>query len=72
MKAQMVAVNSTAIQSVAFNERKSKLHIVFNNGTRYVYSDVPFKTVMKLLAADSIGRFFNYNIRNQFNFVCRG
>jgi hypothetical protein len=72
MKAQLVPVNSSAIASVAYNERKNTLHVVFNSGTRYVYKDVPFVVVMSMLAADSIGRYFVYNVRNVYSFSRKG
>jgi hypothetical protein len=39
------------------------------NGTYYHYCDIDGETVTGLLHADSIGRFFNANIKGQFD--CR-
>ena len=72
MKTQRVAVNSAAIQSVGYNDRKDKLHIVFTNGSRYVYNDVPVIIALQLVAADSIGKFFNRNIRGIYSFTRKG
>jgi hypothetical protein len=72
MKAKLVAVNSSAILSVAYNEKKQTMHLVFVSGVRYVYANVPFIVVMQLLAAPSIGRFFNAVIRPSYSYKRKG
>jgi hypothetical protein len=72
MKTTLVPVNSSAIQSVAFNTKKNTLHVVFTSGVRYVYKNVPVAVALSLVAAESIGRYFVKNVRNSYIFSRKG
>ena len=72
MKTQRVAVNSAAIESVGYNGKKAKLHIVFTSGGRYVYDEVPSEVALSLVNANSIGRYFVREIRNVYAFSRKG
>jgi hypothetical protein len=60
----MKKVKSSAINSVG--HRDDVLDIEFKSGRRFSYSDVPKRVYDELMDADSIGRYFNLNIRNHY------
>lgn len=61
---------SSAIYSVGYSQNKQEMEITFQGTGRrtYIYNDVPFGTVMRLLAATSLGNFYNTNVRNAFTY----
>ena len=66
LKPTMTPVVSSNIASVGYNEDEKLLFIQFNNGSVYSYVDVPADLVEKLHAAESVGSFFNANIKTKF------
>jgi hypothetical protein len=42
--------------------------VEFQSGEVYQYLDVPAELVLELLEADSLGRYFNAQIRPKFKF----
>lgn len=61
-----VAVKSSVIATVAYDEEAKTLDIEFRSGAVYRYAGVPADIFQKLLAAGSKGRFFGGHIRNHF------
>jgi hypothetical protein len=58
---------TTATQSIVdFNYEASRLKIVFSNGSVYEYISVPKATYIKMINADSPGRFAKRHIFNEF------
>lgn len=46
-----------------------ELEIVFRNGSRYVYHDVPMSSVIDLTTSESVGRRFNsLNIATKYKY----
>jgi hypothetical protein len=65
----MTHVQSSAIDSLDYDERTHSLRATFrSSGRRYVYRNVPQYLYDALLFADSIGAFFNAHIRDRFPF----
>jgi hypothetical protein len=62
------AVKSSELRWVGYEESALLLEVEFHSGEVYRYFDVPARLVLKLLRADSIGRFFNAHIRPKFAF----
>ena len=60
------SVDSSAISSVGYDERKSMLEVEFQSGSVYDYLEVPPKVWKDFLKAPSKGRFFSQRIRGQF------
>ena len=58
--------DSTAIQDIDYDEERSKLLVRFQSGERYVYVGVPGEVHRSFLDADSKGRFFQAEIRDQY------
>jgi len=64
-----VAIESTTLSTVAYDDATSVLDIEFKHGGSYRYFMVPRRTYDALLAAESKGRFFNHAIRGRFAFT---
>ena len=59
-------INSTAIEFCSSNAEEQTLTVRFHNGSAVTYLGVDQDTVQELLNAPSVGRFYNQNIRGQF------
>jgi hypothetical protein len=61
---------STMLRAVSYAPSRRELRVRFVNGAIYLYFDVPPEVVEELLSAEtgSPGRFFNENIRDEFDF----
>ena len=56
-------VSSSSIAQVGYRPSESTLGIRFRNGREYWYFDVAAVVFEELSAAESIGQYFNRNIR---------
>ena len=61
-------VNSDAISDIRYDEERAKLFVRFNDGDEYVYVGVPGEVHRSFVDADSKGRFFAFEIRDQYPF----
>lgn len=61
-------VKSSNLDWVAYDKDTKTLYIQFLSGGLYSYSDVPEEIFTGLLNADSKGKFFWKNIRNNSSF----
>jgi hypothetical protein len=62
-----VPVESSVLASVLYLRHLRLLEIEFHSGLLYQYFDVPQRSYMELLAAESKGAYFNAHIRNRFS-----
>lgn len=60
-------VNSSVMTEIGYDRKTATLEVLFTNDTLYQYFDVPEELYEELLAAPSIGQFFNSNIRGRFS-----
>ena len=58
--------DSTAIQAIDYDDERAKLFVRFACGERYVYVGVPGEVHRSFLDADSKGRLFQSEIRDQY------
>lgn len=61
-----VAVESSALVQVAYDNQRAILHVEFRDGAVYQYWGVPLRIYQDLLRADSKGAYFNHHIRSPF------
>lgn len=61
-----LSVRSSGLRSVGYDERSSMLEVEFQNGHVYRYFAVPKAKYDALLSANSVGAYFNANIRERF------
>jgi hypothetical protein len=65
----MAYVQSSALEQVFYDQETHTLRATFRENHRtYVYEDVPQEIYDGLIFADSLGRYFNAYIRDQFPF----
>jgi hypothetical protein len=57
---------SSLLTHIDYNKEDKKLNVVFKNGGKYTYLDVPEDKYKELEKAESIGKYFLSNIRGQF------
>ena len=57
------------MRSVGYEAKSRILEIEFDSGAVYQYLDVPLRTYEELRAAESMGRYFNGEIRDSFPYV---
>lgn len=70
-KSNWTEVQSSNIESVLFikgNRSNGRLFVKFKNNTTYFYEEVPKILVKSMLKSESVGKFFNANIKN--NYAC--
>ena len=63
-----VPVESHAITSVGYDRATNVLEIEFVDGDVYRYFAVPRRVHQELLAADSLGRYFQAQIRDRYGY----
>jgi hypothetical protein len=66
-----VPLESTLLAWARYDPRRRFLDVEFRTGELYRYFDVPSLCFQALLLAESKGRYFNSNIRNQFPYQHR-
>ncbi len=64
----MPAVDSSAIRAIDYEAVSRILFVVFEDGDRYAYSDVPLELYTAFLRAESKGRFFAERVRGRFDY----
>lgn len=64
---KVTLVDSSVIAMVAYDETNEVLEVRFHNGRTYRYFRVPPDEHDALLAADSIGRYFNEVIKPKYH-----
>jgi hypothetical protein len=64
----MLPINSSMATAVGYDDGKNILQVEFHNGAVYQYSDIDQDTWQDLHQADSIGKFFNENVRGKYQY----
>ncbi|HZS63965.1 MAG TPA: KTSC domain-containing protein [Xanthobacteraceae bacterium] len=59
---------STAIRDFSYDEPRRRLFVTFVTDRQYVYFEVPPEVYRTFRAAGSRGRFFNTEVRDQYDF----
>ena len=62
-------VDSSNLASVGYDAKMKILEIEFNHGGIYQYFDVPKDVFAELMDADSHGRYFVHNIRDDYECI---
>ena len=61
-----VSVTSSVIASVGYSPEHHQLEVEFRTGAVYEYVGVPPDVHERLMAAESVGRFFNMEVRDTY------
>ncbi len=65
---QAVQVNSSSISDIEYDTKTQVMTVIFQNGRKYEYENVPANVHEQFTHAPSIGIFFNKNIRDNYRF----
>lgn len=61
---EMIAVSSSNVESIGYDENLQVLYVRFLNGSLYIYKGVPIGDFQGLLNAASVGSYLHRNIKN--------
>lgn len=64
MNIHVTNTGSSAIKEIEYDSGGKDLTVRFPSGERYRYSDVPLMKVTDLIEANSMGRYFNREIKD--------
>jgi hypothetical protein len=59
---------SSNVSAVAYDPDAQLLHVRFNSGHQYAFTNVPEDVHSSFLNADSAGKFFHENIKGQYDY----
>jgi len=59
--------NSSFIKHLVYDSQNQRLAVLFNSLSLWTYHNVSLETYESLIAAESVGNFFNLNIRNFYD-----
>lgn len=59
---------SSAVRRFSYDPEKNQLRVEFVTGRIYIYYGVPHHEAQAFRAAESKGRYFNFNIRDRYAF----
>lgn len=59
---------SSRILKMSYIKSKKLLTITFNSGATYEYCDVPTEVIDGITQADSLGKYFDKNIKGIYNY----
>jgi hypothetical protein len=59
--------DSSFIKTIGWNSLNKDLMVHFKSGSFWIYYNVPKKDYSKLIAAPSVGQYFNKNIRDVYS-----
>jgi len=62
-------VDSSNIANVGYDQDSMVLEVEFHNGSVYQYFDVPSHVYEELVSAESVGRFFNMQVKGSFRYA---
>jgi len=63
-----IHVRSSSVAEVGYDPKTKILEIVFREGDVYLYFDVPINVYQDLIRADSVGKFFNLQVKSNYQF----
>lgn len=64
----MLPMNSSMANAIGYDSNTNILQIEFHNGAVYQYSEIDQDTWQDLHQADSVGKFFNENVRGKYQY----
>ena len=63
------SVESSNLKSVGYDEFLLVLEIEFKSGAVYRYYGVPSEVHDELINAESVGKYFNANVKSKYSFL---
>lgn len=65
---ERVSVSSSNIASVGYDAEQKTLEVEFNSGSVYQYFEVPKEVYEGMLAAGSVGKYFNQHVKDVYSY----
>ena len=62
-------VTSSNVATVGYDVNTMTLEVEFKHGSVYEYFDVPEVVHQGLMTADSVGKYFNQNIKDNYRYT---
>jgi hypothetical protein len=62
-------VESSLLVSVGYDHDSLVLETELTSGKIYQYFDVPESVFLELMSADSLGKYYNKNIRDSYRYI---
>jgi hypothetical protein len=62
------SVESSAVLSVGYDRHRRVLEVEVDGGAVYQYLEVPAREYFALVSADSVGRYYNQQIKANYEF----
>ena len=62
------SIESSVLAEVGYDQKRRLLEVKLVSGEVYQYLDVPAREFMALLAAESAGRYYNQQIKPNFEY----
>ena len=62
-------VTSSTVAAVGYDANTVTLEVEFQNGSVYQYFSVPEVEYQGLITADSVGKYLNQNIKNNYQYT---
>ena len=66
---ERIAVESSTIVDVGYEQATMTLEVGFRNGSVYQYFDIPETVYQEFMRASSKGKFLHANIKNNYRYV---
>jgi hypothetical protein len=67
-RTKLIPVESSSIHHVGYDPLTQRLFLEYEGGRLYEYLDVPDDLYVRLMKAESIGRFVNYAIKPHYHY----
>lgn len=69
MMPEMVYVDSSNLEQVGYDADEMELHVIFKDGSHYVYASVPEGIFDDLLEAPSKGSYLNREVKGVYEYT---
>ena len=66
MSVEMISVSSSNVASVGYDADNKIVHVLFLNGSEYIYKGVPLHEFEGLRDAPSVGSYLHRNYKNVY------
>lgn len=60
--------SSTCLDKMFHNPLTATTEVYFVAGDEYEYYDIPIHVILEWIQSSSVGRYFNYHIRNNYSY----
>ena len=65
----LMVTDSSVIKFVSLFMDTACLYVTFNSGDMYRYDNVPTRAIIDAMSADSVGKWFNADIKGKYEYV---